>query len=153
PAPATVPVAQTFRPPPPVAQEPDPAPAAPKPAEPAGMVEPPPGKTACKFHPNSAGHWLCQKCVELYCTVCVATKRTSAGTNYFCRQCGTQVLPARIRFVPKKEKQAKVYSDAQLLGRSLGFGFAAMLVGIGIWTGLAALMQFDVPFLFAPAIG
>ena len=58
-----------------------------------------------------------------------------------------------MRAVVSKEKAVVVYSDKMLLIRSLGFGFAAALIGALLWTGLSYLFGVDVPFLFAPAVG
>jgi hypothetical protein len=136
-------------PPPPSA----PAPAPAGPADTPGMVDPPKGKTACKFHHKTAGQWLCQKCNELFCSLCVTTRRTEEGPAYFCRKCGTQCVPVRLKHVPKKEKELKVYSDGAIMGRCLGFGFGGAVLSAAIWIGLSWVMGFDVPFLFCPLAG
>ncbi len=133
-----------------------PAPGAPlagSPATTAGMVDPPPGKTACKFHHKASGQWLCQKCNELFCSLCVITRRTDEGPGFFCRKCGTQCVPVRVKHVPKTEKELKSYSDGVIMGRCLGFGFAGAVVSAAIWIGLSKAMGFDVPFLFCPLAG
>ncbi len=117
------------------------------------LAEPPPGKTACKFHPKIGGQWLCRKCNELFCPLCVSTKPTSEGTINSCRKCGTLCVPVKTKLVVSQEKVLVRYSDKTLLLRSVGFGFAAALVGALVWTGLSKLFGFDVPFLFAPMIG
>lgn len=141
------PVTTVAAPPPPNA----PAPALPAAVE--GLVDPPPGKTACKFHRNAAGQWLCQKCAELYCSLCVTNRRTSDGPGFFCRKCGEQCVPVRVKFVPKKEKQLAVYSDGTILARCFGFGFGAAVLSAALWIGLSKVMGFDVPFIFCPAVG
>jgi hypothetical protein len=130
--------------------------AAPAPASPAvtaGLVDPPQGKTACKFHHKAAGQWLCQKCNELFCSLCVTTRRMEEGPGFFCRKCGTQCLPVRVKHVPKKEKELKVYSDGAIIGRCLGFGFGGAVLSAAIWISLSWVMGFDVPFLFCPLAG
>ncbi len=113
------------------------------------LVDPPAGKTACKFHSKNAGEWLCQKCNELFCSVCVSTKKTSAGVEFLCRKCGTACAPVRVKFVAPKEKKAHTkYSDGAILARSLGFGLGAALLSALIWTGLSWLFGFDIPFIF-----
>jgi hypothetical protein len=126
--------------PPPVA-EPPLAPPVP------GMVEPPAGKTACKYHPNNPGHWLCQTCGGLFCSLCVSSRRLNEATGYFCRACGTQCVPVKVRFVPKKEKAPKNYSDLTVLVRSIGFGCAGALVAAGIWAALAATVGAVASFM------
>ena len=119
----------------------------------AGMVEPPPGMTMCKYHPKNAGQWLCQSCTLLFCSLCVTTRRTDAGTGYFCRKCGAQCAPVRVKYVASREKGPKAYSDVVILLRAVGFGFgAAVLAGV-LWTGFAALTQFDVMPVFAAVTG
>ena len=117
------------------------------------LVEAPPGKTACKFHPKQAGHWLCQKCSQLFCSVCVSPLRTETGTGYFCRICGTQCNPVKVNFVAAKEKGPKRYSDMAILLRALGFGFGGAVLGALLWTGFAALTGIDMPPIFCPGVG
>jgi hypothetical protein len=146
-APAPAPLPAVATPPPPSA----PAPAVTAPV--AGLVEPPKGKTACKFHRNAAGQWLCQKCNELFCSLCVTTRRTDEGPGFFCRKCGTQCAPVKVKLVKKKEKELKAYSDGVVLGRSVGFAFAGAVLGAVFWIGLSKGIGFDVPFLFCPLAG
>lgn len=117
------------------------------------FAEPPPGKTACKFHPKIGGQWLCQKCSELFCPLCVGTKSSSEGTLHTCRKCGTVCVPVKPRRIVTKEKQVVVYSQNMLLVRSVGFGFVAAILGAMIWIGLSYLFGFDVPFIFGPIVG
>ena len=117
------------------------------------MVEAPPGMTTCKYHPKAAGQWLCQQCTLLFCSLCVSTRRTESGTGYFCRKCGNECAPVKVKYVATKEKAIKNYSDMTILLRAVGFGFgAAVLAGV-LWTGFAALTQFDVPPIFCAATG
>jgi|GEM_PF-3332188 len=132
-----------------------PPPPVPVTASPAGAMrtgtefaEPPAGKTMCKHHHKTAGEWLCRKCNELFCTACVTTKKTSEGTGFFCRKCGSACVPVKVKFVAPKEKATKKYSDGVILVRSLAFGFGGALVSALIWTGLSWLFGFDVPFIF-----
>ncbi len=118
-----------------------------------GMVEAPPGMTTCKYHPKAAGQWLCQQCRLLFCSLCVSTRRTESGTGYFCRKCGNECAPVKVKHVVTKEKALKTYSDMEVLMRAIGFGFgAAVLAGV-LWTGFAALTQFDIPPIFCAATG
>ena len=113
-----------------------------------GMVDAPPGMTTCKYHPKTAGQWLCQNCRLLFCSLCVSTRRTESGTGYFCRKCATECVPVKVNYVAPKEKKLKEYSDITILVRSLSFGFgAAVLAGV-IWTGIAASVGFVIPGLF-----
>jgi hypothetical protein len=128
-----------------------PVPAVAAPVE--GLVDPPKGKTACKFHRNAAGQWLCQQCSELFCSLCVITRRTEEGPGFFCRKCGTQCAPVRVKLEKKNEKELKVHSDGVVLVRSMGFAFAGAALGAAIWIGLSKAMGFDVPFLFCPLAG
>jgi FHA domain len=117
------------------------------------LARAPKGKTACRFHRQSAGEWLCQKCNELFCSACVNIKRTAEGMTVTCRKCGTVCVPVKVNFVAPKEKKTKVYSDGVILVRCLGFGLGAALLSAVIWIGLSKLFGFDVPFLFFPMTG
>ena len=127
----------------------DPAPAAEPPLAPPvpGMVEPPAGKTACKYHPNNPGHWLCQTCGGLFCSLCVSSRRVNEAAGYFCRSCGTQCAPVKVKFVPKKENAPKHYSDVTVLVRSIGFGCAGAVVAAGVWAGLGAAIGAVASFM------
>jgi hypothetical protein len=133
------------------AGSPPPAPPAAPPLAPAivpGMVDAPPGMTTCKYHPKTAGQWLCQSCRLLFCSLCVSTRRTEAGTGYFCRKCATECVPVKVNYVAPKEKTLKEYSDVTVLVRSLSFGFGAAILAGVIWTGIAASVGFVIPGLF-----
>lgn len=112
------------------------------------LAEPPAGKTTCKFHPKTGGEWLCGKCNELFCSVCVITRQTGEDTGHFCRKCGTACVPVRVKYVALREKPAKRHSSKAILLRTLGFGFIGALVSALVWTGLSWLFNFDVPFIF-----
>lgn len=114
---------------------------------PTGMVEPPAGKTACKYHPNNPGHWLCQTCGSLFCSLCVSSRRVNEGTGYFCRSCGTQCVPVKVKFTPKKEKGPKKYSDVAVLGRSIAFAAIGAVVAAGVWAGLGAVIGAVASFM------
>jgi hypothetical protein len=120
---------------------------APGPVVSTGQVfEAPPGKTACKFHPKTGGNWLCQKCTELYCSLCVSPRPMGKETGFFCRKCGTQCVPVKPNFVAPKEKVITEYSDAAVLMRSIGFG-AGAAVGVAVIWILLALIPFQAPYV------
>lgn len=59
----------------------------------------------------------------------------------------------KVKYVATKEKSLKHYSDLTILLRAIGFGFgAAVLAGV-LWTGFAALTEFDIPPIFCAATG
>jgi len=119
----------------------------------AEAIDAPPGKSVCKFHKNTPGQWLCQKCEELFCSLCVSTRPTPAGAGYFCRTCGTQCVQVKLKMIAKKEKKLTAYSDGTILLRTIGFGLGGSVVGGGLWTGFAALTGTDMPAIFAPLVG
>ena len=121
------------------------------PATPA-TIQIPAGKSACKFHPKSAGEWLCQKCNGLFCSACVHLKHASGATSALCRKCGTPCVPVKVDFVAPREKTRKIYSDGAVLVRCLVFGFVAALLSALLWTGLSWLFGFDILFIFFPLV-
>jgi hypothetical protein len=148
--PAPVPVA--------AAHAPAPTQAAPRPAlppEPVPTAVAPEGKTACKFHPNTAGRYLCPQCNNLFCSLCVASKKITTGTSYFCRHCGVECAAVRVNFVPpkSKDKELKEYSDMTVLMRSVGFAFAASLISGGAWILSTWLWQFEAAPIYAVGVG
>ncbi|HLZ54059.1 MAG TPA: FHA domain-containing protein [Verrucomicrobiae bacterium] len=112
----------------------------------------PAGKTACKFHPRTAGEWLCRKCNGLFCSACVNIKRTSEGASTLCRKCGTPCVPVKVKFVAPREKTMKAYSDGAILLRCLVFGFGGAVLSALLWTGLSWLFGFDILFIFIPMV-
>jgi hypothetical protein len=118
---------------------PPPPSAAPAPVVP-GMMELPEGKSACKFHQKNPAQWFCQKCHTAFCSLCVTSRQTGGSTGYFCRTCGVQCVPVKVKYVAGKEKKPVIYSDVMVLVRSIGFGFgAAVLAGI-LWAVLSKIM-------------
>ncbi len=125
-------------------------------AEPAVALEPieaPPGMVACKFHRNTSGQWLCQKCTQLFCSLCVITRPTPAGTGHFCRTCGTQCAPVRIKAIARKEKKMVEYSESTILLRTVGFAVGGTILGAALWTGASAVIGIDFPFIYAALMG
>ncbi len=117
-----------------------------------GLAQAPAGKTACKFHPRTAGEWWCQKCNGLFCSACVNIKRTSKEASALCRKCGIPCVPVKVNFVAPREKAMKVYSDGMILLRCQVFGFSAAVLSALIWTGLSWLFGFDILFIFIPMV-
>jgi len=116
------------------------------------IVEPPPGKNFCKFHSQIPGRWLCQKCGDVFCPLCVEAKPISSGVGSFCRKCGTQCVAVKPRAVEQREAVQHPLNNTTLL-KTLGFGFAGAIAGIAVWTGIAAATGFDQTIVFAPLIG
>jgi hypothetical protein len=66
----------------------------------AKFVESPTGKTTCKFHPKSPARWLCGKCGQIYCDLCVNSRIAPGGAkSFFCRPCGGECTP--VAYKPK----------------------------------------------------
>jgi len=62
------------------------------------FVEAPGGKTSCKFHPKAPARWLCSKCGQIYCDLCVTARPMAGGaTGHFCRPCGGECTPVAYR--------------------------------------------------------
>src|SRR5437899_1434263 len=51
----------------------------------------------CKFHPRTAGRYLCNKCRHFFCELCVATRTVHGVQKKFCRQCGAELIAAQVR--------------------------------------------------------
>lgn len=50
-------------------------------------------KSVCRFHAKSPARWLCPQCTQLFCDLCVGTRKGTEGMGYFCRSCGVQCSP------------------------------------------------------------
>ncbi|MDB6122264.1 MAG: domain containing protein, partial [Pedosphaera sp.] len=55
------------------------------------------GQAICKFHPKSPSRWLCPKCGQQYCDLCVSTRATNAGTAHLCRPCAVECNPVNVK--------------------------------------------------------
>src|ERR1041385_8794149 len=58
----------------------------------------------CKFHPRTAGRYLCNKCRQFFCELCVATRTVHGAQKKFCRQCGAELTPVQVKIQRAVEK-------------------------------------------------
>jgi hypothetical protein len=70
-------------------------------AAPAGTVT---GSGPCKFHPRTAGRYLCKKCRQYFCELCVATRTVHGLQKKFCRACGAELAPVQVQIQRVSEK-------------------------------------------------
>ena len=55
----------------------------------------------CKSHPRTAARFHCPKCQHSFCELCVNTRPLGDPARKFCRSCGTECPPLKVRAVPK----------------------------------------------------
>src|SRR5438105_3528993 len=71
------------------------------PAAPVGAIG---ASGPCKFHPRTAGRYLCSKCRLFFCELCVATRTVHGAQKKFCRQCGAELVPVQVHIQRAVEK-------------------------------------------------
>jgi hypothetical protein len=133
-----------------LAREPEPAATeAPPEAGPSReTMELPEGKSICKFHPKNPAQWFCDKCKLAFCSLCVTNRKTAEINGYFCRKCGSECAPVKVKYIVSTEKVIKEYSDVVVLVRAIGFGFAAALLAGVLWAGMGAASKAATGFFF-----
>jgi hypothetical protein len=93
----------------------------------------------CKFHPRTAGRYLCNKCRQFFCELCVATRTVPGGQKKYCRHCGTELAPVHVQ-----------------IQRSVEKGFFARLPGVFIYpfkgSGLFILIIAAIVFALLDAV-
>jgi hypothetical protein len=67
-------------------------------------------KSVCRFHPKSPARWLCPQCGQMYCDLCVGTRKAAEGTGYFCRPCGAQCSPVGLSVHVEAAKVGSFFS-------------------------------------------
>lgn len=86
-------------------------------APPMAPAIPPPGraidaakKSVCRYHPKSPARWSCPQCGQLYCDLCVGTRKAAEGIGYFCRPCGVQCTSVGLGVHVEASKIGSFYS-------------------------------------------
>jgi hypothetical protein len=72
-------------------------------------IESPGASGQCKFHPKTAGRYLCPPCGHFFCELCVASRTVGVIQKKFCRQCGTELTPVKVQV--QKPNQKSFYSE------------------------------------------
>lgn len=121
--------------PPPVPPGTEDQPPMPPPLPPAGGAhEPATGSKNCKFHAKTPGRFFCNKCVQYFCELCVASRAVAGVQKKFCRHCGTEVRPVQVT-----------------IQRAVTKGFFARLPGVFIYPfkGSGVLILIAATLIFA----
>src|ERR1051326_1070595 len=95
------------------------------------------GSGKCKFHPKTAGRYLCSKCRLFFCELCITSRPSATGpAKKFCRQCGTEVTPVKVQI----DRTDKVSFFSRLPGAfvypALGSGVFVLIVCTIVTFGL-----------------
>jgi FHA domain-containing protein len=51
----------------------------------------------CKFHPKTASRFYCPSCGQSFCELCVNSHAVGGAMKKFCRACGAECTPLRVR--------------------------------------------------------
>lgn len=112
----------------------------------------------CKSHPAALGRYLCPRCAQAVCELCVTTRLADGITRHFCRRCGSECQPVEIQ---REEVKAPKGFIALLPGSLLypfqGSGVLMLVVGtlfffvLG-WMPLIGLIVTGYMFSYAKSI-
>jgi hypothetical protein len=123
------------------------------PVEPAVYVVTPDSPPAdepsfCKYHPKSHARWMCLKCVQRYCELCVSSRPIDHRMTRLCRRCGAECSPLNIAIIPEGTEKQNFFANIPgafkypFTGSGLMFLFAGTL--------FFTLLEFLRAFAFFP---
>jgi hypothetical protein len=103
----------------------------------------------CKYHPGTYARWMCVKCLQCYCEVCVST-RPAGVTHKVCRSCGSECSPLTVAIVPEGADKENFFAN-------IPGAFTYPFKGDGVMFLVAgsiffALLEFLRMFAFFPMI-
>jgi hypothetical protein len=110
----------------------------------------PAGKTNCKFHPKSPSRWLCPKCGQQYCDLCVSTRATNSGTAHLCRPCAVECSPVSVVIdVGAMTRKANFFVQLpEAFSYPFRRGGAYLLVGGSVFLAiLESALNISLPFI------
>ena len=88
----------------------------------------------CKFHPKTVGRFLCPKCQQFFCEICVISRAVSGVQHKYCRLCGGDCHAVQVSLQPELEKSFFQRLPAAVLYPVRGAGAIVVVVGIVIVT-------------------
>jgi len=84
----------------------------------------------CKSHPAALARYLCPKCAQAVCELCITTRLADGATRRFCRRCGSECQPVEIqREEVKTPKGFLALLPGALLYPFQGSGVLMLVVG------------------------
>jgi hypothetical protein len=82
----------------------------------------------CKFHPKTAGRYLCPPCGHFFCELCVASRTVGVLQKKFCRQCGTELTPVQVQSVRSNQKSFYSLLPSTFVYPAKGSGLFVIIV-------------------------
>lgn len=88
------------------------------------------GSGKCKHHPKAWARFLCPKCQQNFCDLCVSQRPTGGVQRKVCRHCGTECLAVQPRLEPEVEKGFFEQFAGAFAYPVRGVGILIVIVGI-----------------------
>jgi hypothetical protein len=99
----------------------------------------------CKFHPKTIGRYVCNACNQYFCELCVASRHDGADQHKFCRQCGTELAPVKIKVTYVAPKGFFAHLPGAFLYPVKGSGVLILLITAALF---GVLNFFSPPMLY-----
>ena len=108
----------------------------------------------CKSHIKSPARFYCPKCRVFFCDICVATRNTTGVAMKFCRTCGSNCTPVKV----KRAGGAKTKGFFAKLPGAFGYpfrgaGFLVLIVATLLFAALDMMSGIFAILLTLAAIG
>jgi len=112
------------------------------------------GSGPCKFHPKTPGRYLCAKCRQFFCELCVASRAVAGAQKKFCRHCGTELTAVHVHIERAVEKGFFARLPAVFVYPFKGSGLLVLIVATLVFAGLEIVSMGWMSWLMkAAAIG
>ncbi len=96
----------------------------------------------CKFHPKTMGRYLCSACNHYFCELCIASRHDGPVQHKFCRQCGAELTPVKVKVA---------YVAPKGFFSQLPGAFVYPVKGAGVLIIIAMTIFFGCLNFFSPA--
>ena len=102
----------------------------------------------CKYHPRAMARWMCMKCRQAYCDLCVSTRPHRGATMKICRPCGAECYALNVALIPEGVEKKNFFANlpAAFLYPFQGSGVVFLVAG----TVFFAILEFLRAFAFFP---
>jgi hypothetical protein len=91
----------------------------------------------CKYHPKSAGRYLCNQCHHFFCELCVTSRNVGGVSKKLCRHCGVEVAPVQVQLQrPRSEAGFFTRLPGAFIYPFKGSGSLVLIMATLVFAGL-----------------
>lgn len=114
------------------------------PRMPAARTVAPSQNMSCKHHPRTPAGWLCTACGKAFCDLCVSMRPGPAGSQMFCRICGSAADRLEVTFQAPRQRSFFRELPRAAIYPFRGMGLMIMIAATLLFAGL---QFFNVGFI------